>query len=52
MRVGRRYGRSAMLAIDWTVGGTVFEMWRLRDRWHRDAFRQFDPLRVGLHIPN
>ena len=26
MRVGRRYGRSAMLAIDWTVGGTVFEI--------------------------
>ena len=27
MRVGRRYGRSAMLAIAWTVGGTVLEMW-------------------------
>ncbi len=26
-RMGRGYGRSAMLALGWTAGGTVFEMW-------------------------
>ena len=42
-----------MLALGCTARGTVFEMWLwLRDPWHRDAYGQFDPLRVGLHIPN
>ena len=40
MRMGRRYGRSAMLALGWTAGGTVFEVWLgFRDPWHRDALR-------------
>ena len=25
--MGRGYGRSAMLALGWTAGGTIFEMW-------------------------
>ena len=42
-----------MLALGCTARGTVFKMWLwLRDPWHRDAYGQFDPLRVGLHIPN
>ena len=38
-----------MLALGCTARGTVFEMWLwLRDPWHRDAYGQFDHLRVGL----
>ncbi len=48
MRMGRGYGRSAMLALGWTAGGTVFEMWQgnceapkgpLRQLWWAGAKR-------------